>query len=62
MIQCFAADILSDVASSFGSDRSLFSSTCTFQEISSKSQYVKGVDGQVFKARMEVGFSSQEFC
>ena len=44
-------DCFGEVSCSLGSQHSLYSSTCTFQD---GSTYVKGVDGQVFKNRMEV--------
>ena len=50
----FTAECSSEASSSFGSQRSLFSSACTLQESSLKESYVKGVDGQVFKDRMQV--------
>lgn len=53
----FSADYFSDVPSTCGSQRSLSSSICTFQESSS---YVKGVDGQVFKDRMQVSMYALE--
>ena len=45
-----------EVASPCGSLRSLSSSTCTCQERPLRHSYLKGVDGRVFKDRMEVSY------
>ena len=48
------AGCIGDTSSTFGSQRSLWSSLGTFQGNSMKNICGKGVDGQVFKDRMEV--------
>ena len=52
-------DYMGDLASSLGSQHSLFSSTYTFQD---SCTYVKGVDGKVFKERMKVSHMNSTTC